>query len=116
MSSSYPNPNHGALSRFSSSSVRDAGSMGVSMSGIGGCRPATWTVDIKPCFCIARHRDRCIFVIGIDVRDNRARDAFWRCEHTCARLTKTMVDGEVEGSEESDVKVVSARGATAGKQ
>jgi len=91
---SYPSPNQGASSISSSSFSRDAGSISRSISGMGGFSPATWTVERRPCFCIARQRERCIFVIGIDVTASRAREAFCRCEHTFARLARTIVDCE----------------------
>jgi hypothetical protein len=57
---------------------------------VGGLRPATWTVEKRPCFCMLRHSARCSFVIGMEVRPRRARDAFWRCEQTLLRLTYTI--------------------------
>jgi len=60
-------------------------------SVLGGARPATLTVETKPCFCRLRARRRCILLMGIEVMPNRALEAFCRWEQTFARLTRDMV-------------------------
>jgi hypothetical protein len=42
---------------------------------------------------------------GIDVRPRRALEAFCRWEHTCARLTRDMLEGDALGGAVADVCV-----------
>jgi hypothetical protein len=52
--------------------------------------PPSVTLERKPSRCRPSINRTCSFDTGIEVRPNRAFDAFWRCEHTCARLTSDM--------------------------
>lgn len=57
----------------------------------GGVRPPSVTVLMKPDFWSWCAMLMCSFVAGIAVVPRRAREAFWRCEQTWARLTRDMV-------------------------
>jgi len=56
----------------------------------GGEGPPRFTEERKPCFCRCRERDRWNLERGTEVRPRRAREAFWRWEQTCERLTRDI--------------------------
>ena len=74
--------------------------------GCGGVVPPRVTEEMKPSRWRPSIRLTCNLETGIEVRPRRALDAFWRCEHTCARLTRDMVtDGEFAPSRGSREQV-----------
>ncbi len=66
------------------------------MSRSGGEGPARVTEERKPEVWRESISARIRFEEGTEVRPRRAREAFWRCEQTWARLTSDilMVVGE----------------------
>jgi len=73
------------------SCVTGSGTYDERLSNGGGVRPPRVTEDRKPDVCKERDRRKCKAVEGMDVRPRRALEAFWRCEHTCERLTRDML-------------------------
>src|ERR1700753_2466681 len=72
------------------------------VTGCGGSSgpsvEARWMLEIKPAFCSASATVRVRLVEGIEVWPNRARDAFWRCEHTWESVTRDIVGEGVDGN------------------
>jgi hypothetical protein len=84
---------HGSFSSvFAIASISSGPCWACSRNGLGGVGPPSVMDERKPSRCRPRARLTCSFETGIDVRPRRALDAFWRCEHTCARLTRDMLE------------------------
>lgn len=88
----YFRPSHNRLVAMFSC-VTGSGSYVDNASSGGGVGPPRVTEEKKPDECIASTRVKIMFDEGTDVIPSRALEAFWRCEHTCDKVTRDMMMG-----------------------